>query len=167
MSKIKTIFVLLVVFLSSVFLLNSIFTSILLSTFLWVELSMLRDDMYKKSSLYIKYIFSLSTILIFAIIVVFDLYFLTEKNKLSFSYQAIIFLGFILTTINLGLWVIIKLIKANGLNVSKGNKFYHFDNGSISSKQVDVNPASGLPMHNSIDSVGNVIGQNANDFSNR
>lgn len=167
MQKFKVFFLLLIISMAVFYCLSNVMLMIPIILLMYVQLIVLTEKKYNKSRMVIKGGFILSSLSLFVVIFLLENYVLTSDEKLSFSYQASIFISFILVIINLALAIIIKLGNIGVVRKDCYIEFNQLDSNYLNLEPINVNPASGLPMKNSIDSVGNVIGENLNDISNK
>lgn len=165
MSGIKSIVIGMIVMLLSVFSLSNIVPILTLGSLILVSVIMINGRDYKVANYYVKCVYLLSITSLSILIFLFDSLFLNKVDKLSFYYQFLVFSFIFSLMINFFSILIIKVMKGE----IKSGSFNRVELNSESLNQcpININPASGLPMKNGIDSVGNVIGQNSNSFTDR
>ncbi|MEY0665082.1 hypothetical protein AB7281_20855 [Providencia rettgeri] len=165
MSGIKSTVIGMIVMLLGVFSLSNIVPILTLGSLILVSVIMINGRDYKVANYYVKGVYLLSITSLFILIFLFDSLFLNKVDKLSFYYQFLVFSFVFSLMINFFSILIIKVMK--GKIKSGSFNVVELNNESLNQCPININPASGLPMKNSIDSVGNVIGQNSNSFTDR
>ncbi|WP_272678910.1 hypothetical protein [Providencia sp. PROV019] len=165
MSGIKSTVIGMIVMLLGVFSLSNIVPILTLGSLILVSVIMINGRDYKVANYYVKGVYLLSITSLFILIFLFDSLFLNKVDKLSFYYQFLVFSFIFSLMINFFSILIIKVMK--GKIKSGSFNVVELNNESLNQCPININPASGLPMKNSIDSVGNVIGQNSNSFTDR
>ncbi|MFH2331914.1 hypothetical protein ABK654_17850 [Morganella morganii] len=109
---------------------------------------------YRKSQKITKKMLSFSFLVGFLFMVIGGSFTASMKDTTNFLYQPVIIMSFLSLFVNLFCFFVIKF----NLKISKGSR--EMENVSVYDK--DINPATGLPMINGMDSAGNPCGS---DFS--
>ncbi|MEQ5349959.1 hypothetical protein ABN253_17475 [Proteus genomosp. 6] len=153
--------------LLGVFSLSNIVPMLALGLLILISIIIINGRDYKRVNYYVKSVYLLSIISLSILIFLFDFLFLDKVDKLSLSYQLLVFLFIFSLMVNFFSILVIKVMKGS-VEIKKSDfDRVELNNEDLNQFPININPASGLPMKNGIDSVGNVIGQNSNSFMDR
>lgn len=163
MNKFKYIVIGAIIYLLNIFFVSKIANLLILGSLIISLIVIIIGDDYIKANKYVKYAYLLSIGSILILFFLFDSLFSGDVDKLSLYYQFLVFSFVFLLVVNIFSIFFIKKtkldIKLKNSNFSK----FEFNDGAMKQRTIEINPASGLPMKNGIDSVGNIIGQNSNN----
>ncbi|MGA6087235.1 MULTISPECIES: hypothetical protein [unclassified Providencia] len=153
--------------LLGVFSLSNIVPMLALGLLILISIIIINGRDYKKANYYVKSVYLISIISLSILVFLFDFLFLDKVDKLSLYYQFLVFSFIFSLMVNFFSILIIKVMKGK-IKIKNGSfNQVELNNENLNQCPININPASGLPMKNGIDSVGNVIGQNSNSFIDR
>lgn len=167
MSKNKCFLIGVIIMLLGVFSLSNIVPMLALGLLILISIIIINGRDYKKANYYVKSVYLISIISLSILVFLFDFLFLDKVDKLSLYYQFLVFSFIFSLMVNFFSILIIKVMKGK-IKIKNGSfNQVELNNENLNQCPININPASGLPMKNGIDSVGNVIGQNSNSFIDR
>ncbi|WP_281111377.1 hypothetical protein [Providencia rettgeri] len=153
--------------LLGVFSLSNIVPMLALGLLILISIIIINGRDYKKANYYVKSVYLISIISLSILVFLFDFLFLDKVDKLSLYYQFLVFSFIFSLMVNFFSILIIKVMKGK-IKIKNGSfNQVELNNENLNQCPININPASGLPMKNGIDSIGNVIGQNSNSFIDR
>ncbi len=167
MNKNKCFLIGVIIMLLGVFSLSNIVPMLALGLLILISIIIINGRDYKKANYYVKSVYLISIISLSILVFLFDFLFLDKVDKLSLYYQFLVFSFIFSLMVNFFSILIIKVMKGK-IKIKNGSfNQVELNNENLNQCPININPASGLPMKNGIDSVGNVIGQNSNSFIDR
>ncbi len=167
MSKNKCFLIGVIIMLLGVFSLSNIVPMLALGLLILISIIIINGRDYKKANYYVKSVYLISIISLSILVFLFDFLFLDKVDKLSLYYQFLVFSFIFSLMVNFFSILIIKVMKGK-IKIKNGSfNQVELNNENLNQCPININPASGLPMKNGIDSIGNVIGQNSNSFIDR